>query len=150
MQETLREILWKFLVGFISVERYKPFSTDLSLWKDYNFCSIGVWPGIVTCFCQWHVSGSDMWHFWEQTLRTVTGCANSCFPRLWDWHVLIVVFFFFRLYSQIKRAGSGTAVSTECEELGDWYSLSRLGLVCGINQQKLTRTSCLKTVHVPS
>lgn len=26
---------------------------------------------------------------------------------------------FFRLFSQIKRAGSGTAVSTECEELGD-------------------------------
>lgn len=94
--------LWKFLVGFILVERYKLFSTDLSLWKDYNFCSVGVWPGIVTCFCQWYVSGSDMWHFWEQTRRTVTGCATSCFPRLWDRHVLIVEFFF-RLFFPNKE-----------------------------------------------
>ena len=90
--------LWKFRIDFISVERYKPLFTGLSSWKDYNFCSIGVWLGIVTCFCQWYVSGGDMWHFWEQTLRAVTGCATSCFPQLWDWHVLIVVFFLQTLF----------------------------------------------------
>lgn len=97
--------LWKtvFLLKDIG-----PFLPSFSLWEDYNFCPIGVSLGTVTCFGQWYMCESDMWHLWAETLRAIVGSASPLSPLPWDWHVPGRGISF-RLCSQTRKAWSRAA-----------------------------------------